>query len=858
MAAITFGPAVPFGLDSGLDEINEEYQWERKLRAMTTDTSFQRMLDDNEADSHYATHSLLAPSDTAKSPGRSSQQNASTTDASNSHSPNTSSFVLTPASTNLDFPISGDLPSFEHPDESDVISTSAGSNTSPYSEDYVHIDRHFVGQPSFTMDANDQNQATSRSEAHDIHTYQTNAPLDSLFPSMAASQFSVNNIAEPSRHASTDYEQGARFGSLSMGGIYPGSDDGFDRSSMAVEDDLSSHPGTFNAAIESSFGTEMEFSSPDFQSFGSAFSTQSPLLNQTNARLHELSSMAHTRVTQGAYSDITHQAWSQALPGHWGHIDYQAPPGMMHCNSFPPHYPTSASFPPDRPLPATQNPIQSSPLYSHRVPAPRQESEVAKLSPSSTTHSPRQIKPAVSGNHTHINHPPTERGPKRTGGRKKGVRLPAQTRHESSKMRKISACWRCVMQRDKCSEGMPCKRCVENDSKGVSMFFPCDRSKLPDFVFDFLPPSMTWMHQKQTIEDCVKDQVLQWDLQNSRDVYLTCGYGPALPWKLYEFKPRTNELTGQFQYLQDPTTGTTVRHQKYAPPFGLTKLDTSDDRHFDTYLELLLRREYLWDFGWTCFEEETQIDDFQARLLELVCKLYTNAQDYDLRELLRKIIKMMLITYIMGHALTIEENTVWGVVSSIKHSPRPDRIPPHTSPKLANRQLKFFFCILRNKVYGDILNWQQQTLHSSGKKEETWLSAFCVMLGFAMVLEEVQRTIYLQADAKAMKGEVPRAQADFEAYNACERIDKRFDLLVGLFQCKYRDKKWSTGSFGRQTPELYHLHQRKFCEKLLGLLWEKKEHLESRRDVPLSFETQCRFTSRLVARFLLPFLGLPE
>lgn len=140
---------------------------------------------------------------------------------------------------------------------------------------------------------------------------------------------------------------------------------------------------------------------------------------------------------------------------------------------------------------------------------------------------------------------------------------------------------------------------------------------------------MTWMHQKQTIEDCVKDQVLEWDLQNSRDVYLTCGYGPALPWKLYEFKPRTNELTGQFQYLQDPTTGTTVRQQKYAPPFGLTKLDTSDDRHFDTYLELLLRREYLWDFGWTCFEEETQIDDFQARLLELVCKLYTNAQDYD-------------------------------------------------------------------------------------------------------------------------------------------------------------------------------------------------------------------------------------
>ncbi|GAB1731809.1 hypothetical protein NU195Hw_g7249t1 [Hortaea werneckii] len=857
MAAITFGPAVPFGFDSGLDEINEEYQWERKVRAMTTDPSFQRMLERNEADSHYATSSLLAPSDTAKSPDRSSQQNASATDASYSQSPNTSSFVLTPASTNPDFTISGDLSSFEQPDESDVISTSGGSHASPYSEDYVHIDRHFVGQSSFTMDANDLNQAIPRSEAHDVHTYPSSAPLDPLFPSMATNQFSIDNMAELSRHASTDYEQGAQFGNLIVTGNYSSSEEGFDRSSMAFEDELCSHPGNFGAAIGNSFGTRMDFSSQATQSFGSAFSTQSPFVNHMHPRPREQTSVVHPGAAQVASSGITQQAWSQALPGQWGHVNYQSAPDMMDRHYFSQQYPAAASFPPAQPPRANQDLIQSSSVNRYNVPAPRHSSELAEQSSPSKTHPRRQLKPAVSETHIPIDQAQKERR-KPTGGRKKGERLPAQTRHESSKMRKISACWRCVMQRDKCSEGMPCKRCVENDIKGVSMYFPCDRSKLPDLVFDFLPPSMTWMHQKQTIEDCVKDQVLRWDLQNSRDVYLTCGYGPALPWKLYEFEPRTNELTGQFQYLQDPTTGTTVRHQKYAPPFGLTKLDTSDDRHFDTYLELLLRREYLWDFGWTCFEEETQIDDFQARLLELMCKLYTNAQDYDLRELLRKIIKMMLITYIMGHALTIEENTAWGVVSAIRHSPRPDQIPPHTSPKLANRQLKFFFCILRNKVYGDILNWQQQTLHSSGKKEETWLSAFCVMLGFAMVLEEVQRTIYLQADAKAMKGEVPRAQANFEAYNACERIDKRFDLLVGLFQCKYRDKKWSTGSFGRQTPELYYLHQRKFCEKLLGLLWEKKEHLESRRDVPLSFETQCRFTSRLVARFLLPFLGLPE
>lgn len=104
----------------------------------------------------------------------------------------------------------------------------------------------------------------------------------------------------------------------------------------------------------------------------------------------------------------------------------------------------------------------------------------------------------------------------------------------------------------------------------------CDRSKLPAFVHDFLPreyplsirlvhlssadcvaqASMTLMHQKQTIEDTVKDQVLDWDQQHPIDIYLTSGYGPPLRWKLYEFKPRTNDLLGQFQYLQDPSTST--------------------------------------------------------------------------------------------------------------------------------------------------------------------------------------------------------------------------------------------------------------------------------------------------------------
>lgn len=140
---------------------------------------------------------------------------------------------------------------------------------------------------------------------------------------------------------------------------------------------------------------------------------------------------------------------------------------------------------------------------------------------------------------------------------------------------------------------------------------------------------MTLMHQKQTIEDTVVDQVLHWDKERPIGVYLTSGYGPPLRWTLHEFKPRTDDLLGQFQYLQDPATGQQRRFHKYSPPFGLLKLDNSDDDYLNGYLEKLLTEEWLWDLGWTCFEEESQIDEehFQARLVDLICTLFLRSPD---------------------------------------------------------------------------------------------------------------------------------------------------------------------------------------------------------------------------------------
>lgn len=185
---------------------------------------------------------------------------------------------------------------------------------------------------------------------------------------------------------------------------------------------------------------------------------------------------------------------------------------------------------------------------------------------------------------------------------------------------------------------------------------------------------------------------------------------------------------------------------------------------------------------------------------------------------------MQIITYIMSHTLTITQETLPWVHSNLRNRNKPIYPSPYTSPRLANRQLKFFFSFLRQQMLEDILKWQQTTFQTAARKDSTWLPTFTVMLAFAMVLEELQRTMQIQADTKARKREASAAAAQQEAENACERIDARFRLLIDLFQHKYRDRKWtSEGSFGPQTPVLQDPAEREFCRELRSLLVEKRK-----------------------------------
>lgn len=184
---------------------------------------------------------------------------------------------------------------------------------------------------------------------------------------------------------------------------------------------------------------------------------------------------------------------------------------------------------------------------------------------------------------------------------------------------------------------------------------------------------------------------------------------------------------------------------------------------------------------------------------------------------------MIVLNYIMGHTLTLSEDTVAHVLANIKLSAPPASFKPYTSPRLATRQLKFFFALQRSSMLDKLLRWYQQALHTSANKNETWMRSFCVILGFAMLFEEIQWTLQIEADVKTAKVHMAEMEAETEAFNACERIDNRFQLLIGLFQCKYRDRKWNEGDFGLGTPTVDDEKSQAFLHDLRSLVEQNSE-----------------------------------
>ncbi|KAK5109731.1 hypothetical protein LTR62_006571 [Meristemomyces frigidus] len=891
MATMLFPPAVPFGFDNGL--IDENDCFSPAWNMMPEDLETWVSVDPANFPDQQGDHSSYAASDWNQSPGPQSGQLRSLAGTSSSLSPGNKSIILTPTSSALheiSDPAEGDEPG------SDGNTPSPGSSFGPLLDDYDNGTgnaglRHARSNMSYPPRQHPAIPSrVAQSTAHRPHAHVTAA---------SASQHWASPILATDSWA---MDPNGAWGQLDPSAYPPELGPNARTTSPSFDDGLLTNAPPFaqpahnfiHGAAFGSFGNAGELPAQYPYTHAGMYTTSMQTVSQTHVAPNTMSQQYGHMLQPYPYQLVgghlvhpqqhTHANFMSHVPSN----QLQHPTQDDVRNALAPNKKSSArssmsstpAFIPG-PAPPAQNlqipgTVQRQPPHiaaPHRnptlalAPSPShvaQKGALPTLAIAATRN--RQLQPLASeSDRATAGSSRSDRGTK--GGRRKNEKLRDEVRQKSSHMRKAVACWRCAFQRDSCpDDGSPCGRCIQAAAAGTIIHFPCSRAKLPTFIHEFLPPSMTSMHEKQPIQDYMKDKIRSMDVTNGMDIWLTCGHGPALRWRLYEFEPVDSEPCWQWQYRQ--INGQQIATHKYAPPFAMAKFDDSDDKRIDEHLNEMITSRYLEDFGWTCFEEETPISDFQARLLQAMCTLYTTCADPDLAEVLKKILRMTAITYIMGHTLTICEDTAYGVLSAVRDHHKPSRADwptHHVSPRLANRQLKFYFSICRQKIFQDLLNWQQQTLHASKNKDEQWLPAFCVTLALALVLEEGQRLIWIQADAKVRKDEssdraAAAAAATTEAVNACQRIDDRFGLLADLFRAKYRSKRWKVGqvgSFGPSTPLVQGWAQQEFLNTVYGLLIENEQHLRLRRDVDLSSENQTLYTSRLVAKFLLPFLEAP-
>lgn len=356
---------------------------------------------------------------------------------------------------------------------------------------------------------------------------------------------------------------------------------------------------------------------------------------------------------------------------------------------------------------------------------------------------------------------------------------------------------------------------------------------------------------------------------------------------MYEYTSINITHATQMQYIAG-NDKMSIGVEKQSPPLALRILPALGSRGaepFDRYLDLMIDF-YLDDFASTCFEEEDSGDElsFQTELLQLLTNLYKqlgaggdkSRGKNDLGSDLRSLLKMLIVTFITGHTLTIKEESLQSVVCRLDQASPLDRYGEFTSPRLANMQLKLFFAAIRNDIFDKIMRRIDSILRSGGPKEGSCIQAFCTLLMAAMALEECQHTIHIHLDSMVNKDQMSRYDADSIERRECQQIDYWFAFMVNLFHCKYREKNRTSAQLAdygeglrEGTPEwvfvyeLIALAQRK-CESPLVhpleqgiLLTSYVAHiLRERKDLPIAPGNDRFYTSRLVGQLLADFVNL--
>jgi hypothetical protein len=304
---------------------------------------------------------------------------------------------------------------------------------------------------------------------------------------------------------------------------------------------------------------------------------------------------------------------------------------------------------------------------------------------------------------------------------------------------------------------------------------------LVDLAQHFLPPLICNMHEKSSLKQFVNSYLHSWGNQEFT-LHMTCGgyKMPRIPIKVYEFVPKGNELLVQIQYVTDLRTNKRIAIKKQSPALGIVHINHSEEKTYDKYITNIVEN-HLDDFGELCWLEDD--DDFLQKLFKLMTRVKPKSDDE--AKLLKEVFRLVVVTFIMSHALTISEESKHATLSRMHSYTGPGAYTDKfTSPRMTNRQLKYFFNRLQRQIQATVLNKLQQIFKSS-RGCEKWLAAFVAVLGMCMALEDQQKNVHLVMSTRAAAEGADVRVAQGQADAACREIDTQMLFVQQIFRWKY-------------------------------------------------------------------------
>jgi hypothetical protein len=153
--------------------------------------------------------------------------------------------------------------------------------------------------------------------------------------------------------------------------------------------------------------------------------------------------------------------------------------------------------------------------------------------------------------------------------------------------------------------------------------------------------------------------------------------------------------------------------------------------------------------------------------------------------------KLLIAIHIFTHSLAIPQDQFQHLIGKLHPDYLWDLSPEakHWYPRVANRQLKYYFLEIVNKSMDFLLLRMQRILAASAGKTR-WISAFVCMLSLGMALEELQSTIDLICNTEAKQGNMDGRMASDTSRRSCSAIDEQYLLMIQIFQ----------GKFGKTNP----------------------------------------------------------